>query len=176
MKTISPGKTRAVEALRTVLEHVSAIKLKEIILDSMGPDSKIDILAEVEVYGHRHSLACKVIPGDDFKPVSESLSEFREHAARMCANATPILIAPQLSPEFRSLCRELQTGFLDLEGNARLEIGEVFIARQHLPVREGQLLKKPVASALDRPSSHRKLTPIRADILSPDRAVVVASA
>jgi len=42
---------------------------------------------------------------------------------------TPIFIAPYLSPEAQTLCREHEVGFLDLEGNARLVFDGVFIER-----------------------------------------------
>lgn len=175
MHSLPSGKTRAAEALKSVLRQISAIKVKEIHFNSPDPDGKIDILANVDVYGRRHALACKVIASDDLRADSDSLGEFCEHAARICSNATPIVIAPRLSNETRSLCRELRTGFLDLDGNARLEIGEVFIARQYLPVREEHRIQQTVAPELDR-TPHRKLPPLRSEILSPDRGVVVASA
>lgn len=175
MYSLPSSKTRAAEALKSVLHQISGIKLKEIHFNTSELESKIDMLASVEVYGRRHTLACKVIAIDELHPDFETLGEFREHAARACANATPVLIAPHLSPEMRLLCGELRTCFLDLEGNARLEIGEFFVARQHLPVHKEQPLRIPAEPALER-TQHRKLTPARAEMLLPDRGVVVASA
>lgn len=175
MYSLPSSKTRAADALKSVLHQVSGIRVKEIHFNTTERDSKIDMLASVEVYGHRHALACKVIATDDLHPDSDALGEFCEHAAKTCANATPVLIAPRLSEEMRLLCRELRTCFLDLDGNARLEIGEFFIARQHVPVREQKPLERPVAPVLDRIPA-RKLAPVRAEVLLPDRGVVVATA
>jgi hypothetical protein len=47
---------------------------------------------------------------------------------------TPVLIAPYLSPEAQTLCKERDAGFLDLEGNARLSPGEVFIGKRSMNV------------------------------------------
>lgn len=165
-------KTSAAEALKSVLHQVSAIKLKSIDFDSTGPDGNIDLLAQVDVYGHRHTLACKFIEDGEMQHDWQSIANFRDHAARM-AEATPVLIARRLSPQARSLCHEHKTGFVDLDGNARLEIGEVFIARQHVPLREEQASQRPSAAA--GRAMHRKL-PLRAEVLSPDRGVIVASA
>lgn len=175
MYSLPSSKTRAADALKSVLHQVSGIRVKEIHFNTSDLDSKIDMLASVEIYGRRHALACKVVAADDLHPNSDSLGAFCEHAAKVCANATPVLIAPRLSEEMRGLCRELRTCFLDLDGNARLEIGDFFIARQHLPVREHKPLQMPVAPALER-TPIRKLTPVRAEVLLPDRGVVVATA
>jgi hypothetical protein len=53
----------------------------------------------------------------------------RNYVAHFGSEATPIFIAPYLSPEAQGLCRENQVGFLDLEGNARLVFDSVFIER-----------------------------------------------
>lgn len=175
MHSVQSSKARAAEVLKTVLHQVSAIKLKNIEFESTDPEGKIDILARVDVYGHSHDLACKVVASEEISQDFQWLQEFREHAARISANATPVVIGTRLSPEARTLCHELQAGFLDLEGNARLEIGEVFIARQYLPARHEHTSHKSVVPGLEG-TMHRKLSPVRAEILSPDRGVVVASA
>lgn len=49
--------------------------------------------------------------------------------AQRAAPATPIFIAPYISPAARQLCEEKNVGYLDLEGNARIAFGGVFIER-----------------------------------------------
>ena len=44
----------------------------------------------------------------------------------------PILIAPTMSDEAQTICREKNIGFLDLDGNARLYFDEVFIVKRSL--------------------------------------------
>jgi hypothetical protein len=56
--------------------------------------------------------------------------------ARFPGATTPVLIAPELSEEAQALCRDSNTGFLDLEGNARLYLDEVFIVKRSLPHRK----------------------------------------
>ena len=58
--------------------------------------------------------------------------------AHQAQDATPVFIAPYLSPEAQALCRAQDVGFFDLEGNTRLCFGSVFIERQ--------VASKPVAA------------------------------
>ena len=126
------AKNRAADALRAVLHHVSAIKLKEIDMDSPGPDLKVDLLAHVDVYGHSHTLVCKVEASGRPDHVRTALKVLRSHADELEGNATPVFIAPRMSEEAKALCGESNTGFLDLEGNARLVLGDVFIVKRTL--------------------------------------------
>ncbi|GJG96762.1 hypothetical protein CBA19C6_19755 [Cupriavidus pauculus] len=43
--------------------------------------------------------------------------------------ATPVFIAPYISPAVRQMCEEMEVGYLDLVGNARISFGGVFIDR-----------------------------------------------
>jgi hypothetical protein len=157
---------RAVEALKAVLHQVSAIKLKEIDTDSAEPKSNADIVAHVDVYGHSHTLVCMMMSGNEPQSVSEAIVEFCDRALQLCDNATPVFIAPRFSEDALALCRENNAGFLDFNGNARIDLGEAFIARQLLPlVAEHPARTAPVQTS-HRNVSHR-LPPRRAEILSP---------
>jgi hypothetical protein len=140
------AKSRAAEALKAVLLQVSQIRLTGIDLDSPRPDLKVDILAHVDVHGHSHTLVCKVRASGRPDHVRTALEEFQGHASQFAGNATRVLIAPRLSEEGKALCRESNAGFLDLEGNARLEVGDVFIGKRSLP-RAGA---RSVSSATER--------------------------
>lgn len=126
MKTRTPMdelEMRATEALRSLLGQVSVIKLKEIRRESKG-----SVLADVDVLGHRHTLACQVKPNaqpDDLRTALRNLSNTNRKDA-----AIPVMIAPYMSPEAQALCKESHAGFIDLEGNARLAMGEVFIGKR----------------------------------------------
>jgi hypothetical protein len=123
--------TRATEALKALLGRVSAIKLRELQCGSQPRSRFTAILAHIEVFGHSHILACEVDPEVD--PYGEPdqlramLRELQVDAASLASGATPVLIAPYLSPEAQAICKQSHVGFLDLEGNARLSVGEVFI-------------------------------------------------
>ncbi|HEV2487921.1 MAG TPA: hypothetical protein VGT08_20545 [Terracidiphilus sp.] len=126
------AKNRAAEALQSVLHQVSQIKLRNIDIDSPRPDLKIDILAQVDVHGHSHTLVCKVEASGRPDHVRTALDALRSHAAGLDGNTTRVFITPRISEETKALCGESKTGFLDLEGNARLDLGEVFIVKRTL--------------------------------------------
>jgi hypothetical protein len=127
---------RAAEALREVLEQVSTIKVRDLKLTQKAPGWSI--VAHIKVLGRDHRLTCKVEASGELPQVGTALAELHADAAHLCADATPVLIFPNLSAEAQALCKESHACFLDLEGNARLMIGEVFIVKRSLPVRDFQ--------------------------------------
>jgi len=128
-------KSRAAEALKSVLHQVSQIKLRKIDNNSSGPDLKVDMLAHVDVHGHSHTLVCKVTANGRPDYVRTALREFEEDASQLEGDATLVFIAPRMSEEGKALCGENKAGFLDLEGNARLELGDVFIVKRTVSKR-----------------------------------------
>lgn len=122
---------RAIEALRALLGQVSVIKLKEIRREPHGP-----MLARVDVLGHSHTLACDIEPNGQPDTLRAHLRELHDGTRQYDgAAATPVLIAPYLSPEAQAVCKECDAGFLDLQGNARLALGEFFIGKRALMSR-----------------------------------------
>jgi hypothetical protein len=135
---------RAAAALKAVLAEVSTIKVREI--RHQGPETGNDrgLTACVYVFGHRHTLTCGVESDGQPGHVRSALEELRHGAARLPGDAMPVIIAPYLSPEAQAVCKENKAGFLDLEGNARLALGEVFIVKQTLPYRSS--VPRPVSA------------------------------
>lgn len=131
--SVTSAKGRAAEALKAVLHQVSQIKVKDMDFESHHADLRVDILAHLDVHGHSHTLVCKVEASGRPEHVRIALEEFQEHPSRLDGDSTMVFIAPRLSEEAKTMCRQSKTGFLDLEGNARLELGEVFIGKQSLP-------------------------------------------
>lgn len=130
---------QAVEAIKELLHQVSAIKLRDIKL--MLPDSagESDILVRIDVYGHDRMLVCKVKASGDLRPVRTALRKLGEYAGDVAGGITPLLFAPYLSAEAQALCRESNAGFLDLQGNARIVMDEVFFAKRSVPQRKPPL-------------------------------------
>jgi hypothetical protein len=118
---------RAAEALGDLLHQVSSIKTRDIKFQPVH--RKSDILADIDVLGRRHKLVCNVADGqpDDVK---RALQKLRTSADRKKDDATPVLIAPYLSPQDREMCLRHRVGFVDLQGNARLTVDEVFIGKR----------------------------------------------
>ncbi len=121
---------RATEALKSLLGQVSAVKLKEMKRESPAHGRAAEILAHVDVYGHSHTLACEVNADTRPSKVRASIKKLQDCAAHLAGETTMVLIAPYLSPEAQALCEASHAGFLDLEGNARLSLGEVFIGKR----------------------------------------------
>ena len=130
LKALSPTnelESEAEAALKALLAQVPVIRLEE---GDVGPgDRGVDILAHINVSGHPHTLACQVKSNGQPRHVRAALLDLRKYAASFGRGATPVFIAPYLSSEAQALCREHDVGFLDLEGNARLAFGNVFIER-----------------------------------------------
>ena len=116
---------RAAEALKRALSEVSTIKVKEI---RHKTAARTGFVVYVDVVGHAHALACKVNAHPE--DLRAALEELRDGAAQVSENATPVLIAPYLSPEAQTMCKDCRASFLDLEGNARISLGEVFIVKR----------------------------------------------
>jgi hypothetical protein len=134
---------RAAEALKSLLEQVSAVKLKEMKRESATGGRAAEVAthvathieAHIDIYGHSHILACEVNADTRPSKVRASIKKLQDCAAHLAGETTLVLIAPYLSPEAQALCKENHAGFLDLEGNARLTLGEVFIGKRSLRQR-----------------------------------------
>jgi len=120
---------RAADALQSVLKQVPALKLKMLKTETGAPDAGVDILARVNASGASHLLICEVELNGQPRYVRDAIYRLRSYIAELRKPATPILIAPYLSPASRELCTENGVSFLDFEGNARITFGTVFIER-----------------------------------------------
>jgi hypothetical protein len=121
---------RATEALRAVLSEVSGTKVREISHPSADAGSAGAFTASVDVYGRRHTLACEIALDDKPANLRALIAEMSAGIAGARDSATPVIIASHISDETRALCNESNAGFLDLEGNARIALGEVFILKR----------------------------------------------
>lgn len=127
--TVKSIERRAEEALKAVLSQIPLIKLKAIESESQTRGGHVDILARISISGKSHALVCEVKADGQPRHVRVGLLQLRNYMAHVPGNATPMLIAPFLSPQAQALCREQGVSFLDLEGNTRLVLGGVFIER-----------------------------------------------
>lgn len=124
---------RAVEALRALLAEVSGTRVREISPPSADAGTENAFLASVDVYGHHHTLACEIASDEQPAHLRAQLGELCSSIASSHTTATPVIIARHISDEARAVCMESQAGFLDLDGNARIALGEVFILKRTLP-------------------------------------------
>ena len=162
---------RAADALGALIGQVPTIKLQDIKVEPSGPDHGIDILAHVNVSDRPHVLLCEVKASGQPRHVRTALLQLRNYVAHFGSEATPIFIAPYLSPEAQALCRENEVGFLDLEGNARVVFDSVFIERlvSNKPSVERRELK-----SLFKPKSAQVLRVMLRDPARPWRVTELA--
>ncbi|MFP5236908.1 MAG: hypothetical protein ACLGSD_13485 [Acidobacteriota bacterium] len=126
-RTPNEMEARAAEALGALLHQVSSIKTRDIKFQPLH--RKSDILADIDVLGRKHKLVCNIADGqpDDIK---KALDKLRTCADGKKDGATPVLITRQATPQTREMCAKSRVGFIDLEGNARIEVDEIFIGKR----------------------------------------------
>lgn len=145
---IESKRMRAMEALKAVLSNVSGVKL----IDFESQQDEHEIFAFIQVYGRKRTLACMIVPNDEPRQVHQSLISLCDRAMRDAMNATPVLIAPRFSADLLTLCRETGVGLLDFEGNARIELEDMFIRCQHM-ARQA-VHNKPLREQAAKRSAH----------------------
>ncbi|AQQ44216.1 MULTISPECIES: type IV toxin-antitoxin system AbiEi family antitoxin [Betaproteobacteria] len=158
------AETRAGEALRELLEKIPILHVEGIDAEAVSGDWEPDLIARLLVEGRPHQLICEFKSNGQPRYARAALLELRNYVAHRAVGATPVFIAPYISPAVRQLCDEKGVGYLDLEGNARIAFGGVFIERTvaDKPVAEQRELK-----SLFRPKSAQVL---RAMLRDPGRA------
>lgn len=157
---------RAGEALRRLLENIPILQIEgvETRAHAVSDDWKPDLTARLLVDGRHHTLICEYKSNGQPRYARSALLELRDYVMEKAPHATPVFMAPYLSPAVRQLCEEKGVGYLDLEGNARIAFGGVFIERV--------VADKPAAvqrelKSLFRPKSAQVL---RAMLRDPSRA------
>jgi hypothetical protein len=163
---------RAAATLESVLKEISILKLEHIDVEPQVGSYHPDILAHLIVADHPQVLVGEVKSSGQPRYVREGLLQLRnfiEHTPRM--RATPLFIAPYLSPEARTICRDNKVGYLDFQGNLRLEFDGVFIERivERKPSSERRELK-----SLFRPKSAQVLKSLFRDPKRPWRVEELA--
>jgi len=133
----------AAEALRSLLEEIPPVALQSIKVEQLSANVQADVVAEVDVAGEHYVLVCEVKQSGQPRFIRNAIYQLRDYVREFSRSATPVVIAPYLSPESRQLCIQSGVSFLDLEGNVRLEFGMVFIdrVREHKPSPELRELK-----------------------------------
>jgi len=145
--------TRAAAALTAALAEVSTVKVKEIRHEAAKAGRDSSLMVHVDVFGRRHILACAIQSDGQPQSLIPALEELCARATQRAEDSMPIVIAPYLSPEAQMLCKESHMGFVDLEGNARLALGEVFIVKRTLPHRSQH---RTVSAAAWHPAKREK--------------------
>jgi hypothetical protein len=162
--SMKEAETRAGQALRELLEKIPILQVEGIEAEAVSGDWTPDLIGRLLVNGRQHLLICEYKSNGQPRYARSALLELRNYVAQRAPDATPVFIAPYISPAVRQLCEEKGVGYLDLEGNARIAFGGVFIERMvaDKPAAEQRELK-----SMFRPKSAQVL---RAMLREPGRA------
>lgn len=158
------AETLAGEALWQLLEKIPILEVQGIDAGGASGDWEPDLIVRLLVDGSEHQLICAYQSNGQPRYARSALLELREYVRHHAPQATPVFIAPYLSPAVRQLCDEKGVGYLDLEGNAHIVFGSVFIERI---VAEKPVVEQRALKSLFRPKSAQVL---RAMLREPDRA------
>lgn len=154
------------EALRDLLEKVPILQVEGIDVAAMSGGGEPELIARLRVDGRQHLLICDYKSNGQPLYARSALLELQNYVAQ--PEATPVFIAPYISPAVRQLCEERGVGYLDLEGNARIAFDGVFIERA---VADKSSAEQRELKSLFRPKSAQVL---RAMLHEPGRAWRVA--
>ena len=148
----------AFEAIQSLLSEIPQMMTESTQKEQFqGPDQAIDFRFDMHHAGRPYTLIAEVKRHGQPRHVRNAAYQLRNYLAHQHHRfqPVPLLLAPYLSPDSRSICNELGVSYLDLYGNARLTFGSVFIDRAvaDKPKSETRSLRSifsPKASAILR--------------------------
>lgn len=161
---VKEAKSLAGEALRGLLEKIPILRVESIDAEAASGDWEPDLIARLLVDDQPHLLICEYKSNGQPRYARSALLELRNYVAHRAPKATPVFIAPYISPAVRQLCEEKGVGYLDLAGNARIVFGSVYIERA---VADKPMAAQRELKSLFRPKSAQVL---RAMLRDPSRA------
>lgn len=159
---------RAGEALRRLLERIPILQVEGIETEAVAGDWGPDLIVRLLVNGRRHLLICEYKSNGQPRYARSAILQLRNCIEQRHPEATPVFIAPYISPTVRQLCEEQGVCYLDLEGNARIAFSGVFI---ECTVTDKPAAEQRALKSLFRPKSAQVL---RALLREPGRAWRVA--
>lgn len=127
--SVKESEKQAAEILQNLLREIPALRVQKLQIGSTGKDTGVDLLLNVKVTGESHLLVGEVKRSGQPRYVRDAIYALRNYIEHLGKPATPIFIAPYLSPSSRVLCRDNGISYLDFEGNAHLTFGTVYIDR-----------------------------------------------
>lgn len=163
-QTMKKAETDAAEALFRLLDAVPILQVEHTEKEAASHDWEPDLVVQVRVHGRPHHLICEYKSNGQPRYARSAMLELKHYVAHSNLQATPILIAPYLSPAVRHMCHENGVGYLDLAGNARIIFDSVFIERT---VAEKPVTAQRELKSMFRPKSAQVL---RAMLREPGRA------
>ena len=113
--------------LERLLKRIPHLQLKSFKTHTMDQAERFDLEVKLTLDGVQHMLIVEMKTSGQPRYAREAILQLKSSASHSQPPATPILIAPFLTPATRDLCTQEGISYVDLEGNARLAFGSVYI-------------------------------------------------
>lgn len=144
---------KAAEAIRACLEDVPTVKIKDVMLESDFQGCSADLVTTVNTPAGTRYLVAEVKEVGQPRAAREAINQLWRSWGNRPA-VVPVFIAPYISPTAAEICKQDNTGYVDLAGNCRLVFDNVFVERQG---RSNPFLEKRDLGSLYSPKSSRVL-------------------
>ncbi len=113
--------------LERLLRRIPHLQLKSFKTQTMNQAERFDLEVRLTLDGVQHTLIVEMKANGQPRYAREAILQLKSAASHSQPPATPILIAPFLTPATRDLCTQEGVSYLDFEGNARLAFGSVYV-------------------------------------------------
>jgi len=119
------------EALERCLYNVPRSKINRVERDvHLTNGMTADLFVGLTVLGRPQKMLVEVSPNGQPRRAREALDQLRRMRADSIArDAYPVFFAPYVSEASARICREDDTGYLDLVGNCRLAFGNAYVEK-----------------------------------------------
>lgn len=132
---------RASEALIDLLGRITSARHQNVRIDFPAAKPPVDLLARVTVANHSHTLACALLK----ESLEATLLSLTRATRALGERVRPVLIAAELDHTEQALCRESGVDFIDMAGNARLSLDDIFSSPEPVQSLPASLLVPPPA-------------------------------
>ena len=116
-----------IDNLLLILNKIPILEQISIVGGGGSMDAGIDYLIQVRTSKESYILACEIKDNGQPRYVRSAIKSLLAYMYGRESVMTPVLLAPYLGQDSRELCSENNISFLDMEGNALLKFGGVYI-------------------------------------------------
>lgn len=126
-------KQQILDLLLQNLREVPVVRDVNYALDKT--DSPADLEIEVDTYRDIYRLIVEIRNNGQPRYARDTVAQLSLKAGRSPGNTYPVFAAPFVSNSAAEICRQANTGYIDLSGNCRLAFNGIYIERQGQPNR-----------------------------------------
>lgn len=130
MKISNQPESTYISVLLDLLKEIPVIDDVNVVNHGHSNDAGIDYLVQIKSPLGLHILACETKMDGQPRFVRSAIRNLHAYMYGRKDIMTPLVIAPYLSPTSRELCHKNDIAYLDLEGNARIQFGGIYINHQ----------------------------------------------